>query len=86
MGLDPLTVKHLSTLLHSLAKATSLRLMLALRPQDPVPSWINHVIHLGNNFQILFQGRKDLLRPLTEQAQGKKRVLISMFFSLFMVP
>ena len=82
MGLDPLTVTTLSPLLHSLAQASSPRLILALRPQDPVPCWISHVIRLGNNLQILFHGKKDLLRPETEQGQGKKRVLISMSLTL----
>ena len=86
MGLDPLTVTTLSPLLHGLAQASSPRLVLALRPQDSLPCWINHVIHLGDNFQIIFQGKKDLIRPKTEQGQGKKRVSISVSLLPFMIP
>ena len=53
-------MKALSPLLYSLAQASSPRLVLALRPQDPLPDWITHVIRLGSNFQIIYQGSKDL--------------------------
>ena len=61
MGLDPPTMMTLSPLLCSLAQSNSPRLILGLRPQDSLPDWITHVIHLGPNFQIIYQGRKDLV-------------------------
>ena len=76
----------LSPLLHSLAEASSPRLILALRPQDIVPDWINYVIHLGDKFQILYHGQKDRLRPKTEREEKKVRVSNSTSLSPFMVP
>ena len=61
MGLDPPTVMTLSPLLYSLAQSNSPRLILALRPQDPLPDWITHVVRLGPNLQIIYQGEKDLM-------------------------
>ncbi|CAD6564015.1 MAG: hypothetical protein ASARMPRED_002645 [Alectoria sarmentosa] len=76
MGLDPSTMTTLSPLLHSLARASSPRLILALRPQDPLPDWITHVIHLGPNFQITYQGSKDLVDLGTARAKVKIGKLI----------
>ena len=59
MGLDPATQARLSPLLHGLAQASSPRLVLALRPQDPIPTWITHVIHLDPNLHVDSQGSKD---------------------------
>ncbi|KAL9100844.1 MAG: hypothetical protein Q9163_003834 [Psora crenata] len=59
MGLDPPTVHHLSGLLSRMAEANAPRLVLALRPQDPLPQWITHVIRLGESLRILFQGRRE---------------------------
>lgn len=56
MGLDPPTIATLNPLLHNLAKISSPRLMLALRPQDPLPDWITHLLQLGSNHQIDRQG------------------------------
>lgn len=72
MGLDPPTTATLSPLLRILAQACSPRLVLALRPQDPLPEWITHVIRLGANFQIIHQGSKDLAGPEASSAEGTK--------------
>lgn len=67
VGLDPSTMTTLLPLLHSLAEARSPRLLLALRPQDPLPDWITHLVYLGPSLQVSQQGeRKDLL----EHGQG----------------
>lgn len=58
MGLDPPTVALLSTLLHAMAEANAPRLILALRPQDPLPEWITHVMRLETSFEISFQGER----------------------------
>lgn len=71
----------LSPLLHSLAQASSPRLILALRPQDPLPDWITHVIHLGPKFQITYEGSKDPVNP----AKAGNRKLIGMFFQAFTI-
>ncbi|KAJ6024865.1 hypothetical protein N7540_005662 [Penicillium herquei] len=59
MGLDPATVRSISSLLHRLADKSSPRLVLALRPQDTVPDWISHMIVVGNSNQIVEQGTRD---------------------------
>ncbi|RDL39881.1 Uncharacterized protein BP5553_04221 [Venustampulla echinocandica] len=58
MGLDPPTLLTLSPMLRGLAEANAPRLVLALRPQDPIPEWITHLIYLKGNCQIAFQGSK----------------------------
>ena len=67
MGLDPPTLLTLSPMLEGLAKASSPRLILSLRPQDPIPDWITHLIFLKGNCEVAFQGPKgDILRTLNE--------------------
>lgn len=51
----------LSPLLHRLAKANAPRLVLALRPQDPLPKWITHLVYLDKECKVAHQGRKDEL-------------------------
>lgn len=58
MGLDPPTITTLGPLLHNLSKSNSPRLVLALRPQDPLPAWITHVVHLRPDLQVVYQGRR----------------------------
>ncbi|RFU30178.1 hypothetical protein B7463_g6173, partial [Scytalidium lignicola] len=58
MGLDPPTLITLSPMLHGLAKANSPRLVLTLRPQDPIPDWITHVIYLRGSCEIAYHGPK----------------------------
>lgn len=66
MGLDPPTISTLNPLLYNLAKVGSPRLMLALRPQDPLPDWITHLMHLDSSCQIDHQGmRKTVLEEIT---------------------
>lgn len=68
----------LSPLLYSLAQASSPRIVLALRPQDSVPDWITHVIHLGAKFQIIYQGSKDLVRDDTANVRATEPKLVGM--------
>jgi ABC-type molybdenum transport system ATPase subunit/photorepair protein PhrA len=58
-GLDPLTMTKISTLLYRMAKARDPRLLLTLRPQDPIPEWITHLMFLGPDFKVAHQGPKD---------------------------
>ncbi|PWY91578.1 ABC transporter [Aspergillus sclerotioniger CBS 115572] len=55
MGLDPATVRSISSLLQRLAAKSDPRLVLALRPQDPLPDWITHIMVLGNSNRVLLQ-------------------------------
>lgn len=65
MGLDPPTLMSLSPMLHGLAEARNPRLLLMLRPQDPVPEWITHLIFLKSECEVALQGKKDeVLRHL----------------------
>ena len=63
MGLDPPTVSHLSTLLCDMAEANAPRLILALRPQDPLPEWITHKVCLGAPLQVDSIGKRGLPTP-----------------------
>ena len=42
-GLDAYNRPRLSTLLQTLHSNQSPRVLMALRPQDPIPEWISHV-------------------------------------------
>ena len=64
MGLDPSTRATLSPLLFKLAQARSPRLVLALRPQDPVPDWITDVVYMNPKLRIAAQGKKQSVLPM----------------------
>ncbi|KAL8707625.1 MAG: hypothetical protein Q9220_007363 [cf. Caloplaca sp. 1 TL-2023] len=59
IGLDPLNLKTLPSLLYRIAEAHGPRILLSLRPQDPLPDWITHLIHLGPDLRIAHQGPKE---------------------------
>ena len=59
VGLDPPTLVTLSPMLRDLAYKSSPRLLLALRPQDPVPEWITHLAILGTDHTVALIGLKD---------------------------
>lgn len=58
MGLDPPTLLTLSPMLKGLAEASAPRLILTLRPQDPIPDWITHLIFLKGSCEVAFSGSK----------------------------
>ncbi|KAJ9602676.1 hypothetical protein H2200_012870 [Cladophialophora chaetospira] len=58
MGLDPPTLVQLSPMLKRLAYQSSPLLMLGLRPQDPIPDWITHLVVLGNSHSVVLMGEK----------------------------
>lgn len=58
MGLDPPTLVTLSLILRDLAYNASPRLLLALRPQDPIPEWITHLMVLGTHHTVALIGPK----------------------------
>lgn len=75
MGLDPQTSISLSDLLGRLAKSDNPRLLLSLRPQDPIPPWINHVLFLGKSLQITHQGNLPLVaKALKDDVQKFKEM------------
>ncbi|KAH7087234.1 P-loop containing nucleoside triphosphate hydrolase protein [Auriculariales sp. MPI-PUGE-AT-0066] len=55
-GLDPRTRPILSSLLRSLHEAKSPRIILALRPQDPLPEWVTHHVSANSNILAELQG------------------------------
>lgn len=59
MGLDPPTLVTLSPMLRELAYRSSPLLLLALRPQDPIPDWITHLVVLGQNHTVALMGGKN---------------------------
>ncbi|KAL4973294.1 P-loop containing nucleoside triphosphate hydrolase protein [Aspergillus desertorum] len=58
MGLDPATVRSISELLHRLANKSDPRLVLSLRPQDPIPDWITHLLVTGHSNRVLLQATR----------------------------
>ncbi|KAL2066431.1 hypothetical protein VTL71DRAFT_2502 [Oculimacula yallundae] len=71
MGLDPPTLLSLSPMLYRLAEANAPRLVLSLRPQDPIPDWITHLIFLKGNCEVAFQGaREDVLWEVRNLVSG----------------
>ena len=71
MSLDPFTLRTLSPLLHNLAKRSDPRLIVTLRPQDPIPAWITHLIYLDPNLQVAHQGRTDdVIRNLRDESKA----------------
>ena len=71
MGLDPPTLVALSPILRDLAYRSSPLLLLALRPQDPIPEWITHLAILGKNHAVALMGQKqEVLSNLHIWAQG----------------
>ncbi|KAK2730277.1 ABC transporter domain containing protein [Colletotrichum kahawae] len=71
MGLDPPTVASLSPLLEGLAERESPRLVLSVRPQDPIPEWITHLVYLRSDSQIGSMGEKEIvLEGLRKYVRG----------------
>ncbi|CAK7266216.1 hypothetical protein SEPCBS57363_001983 [Sporothrix epigloea] len=59
MGLDPPTVASLSPLLRDMAVKAQPRFILSSRPQDPLPSWISHLVYLRTDSQVAAMGPRD---------------------------
>lgn len=76
MGLDPPTLQTLSPLLRHLAENQAPRILLSLRPQDPLPEWITHLVRLGPELRVSYQGLKEGDRAVRKkQAYGMKTPL-----------
>ena len=58
----------LSSLLKVLADQHSPRLVLSLRPQDPLPEWITHLVILGPKLRVQEYGwRSEILKETTTE-------------------
>ncbi|KAL8915608.1 MAG: hypothetical protein Q9172_006857, partial [Xanthocarpia lactea] len=78
MGLDPPTTRTISPLLHRLAEAQAPRILMSLRPQDPLPEWITHIVHLGPELRVAHQGPKhEVLHALGLRAPARNEVKTS---------
>jgi len=63
-------------MLHELAKKYAPRLLITLRPQDPIPEWITHLLYLGN-CTVIHGGLKDeVLKKLAVHAESVKRGIV----------
>lgn len=60
-GLDILARKKLSTLLSNLTETGSPRILLALREQDHIPSFVTHILQINNSNEILHNGSKSTI-------------------------
>ena len=68
-------MKAISSLLNRLAEAQAPRIVLSIRPQDPLPEWITHIVRLGPELRVALQGRKDqVLRGLSSSSAAGKVV------------
>ncbi|PGH14523.1 hypothetical protein AJ79_03016 [Helicocarpus griseus UAMH5409] len=56
MGMDQQAVPALSRLLYQVTLSGAPRMVLGLRPQDPIPSWVSKVVVLGQDNTIALQG------------------------------
>lgn len=74
VGLDPLTQTTLSPLLHELSRANSPRLILSLRPQDPIPDWITHMMYVRTNARVEHQGLRDDVLEAMRRLETDERV------------
>lgn len=72
VGLDPATTDSISSLLRNLADHSSPRVLLSLRPQDPIPEWITNVLVLADN-SILYSGSKETFLASTQKPQRQVR-------------
>ena len=71
MGLDPNTLANMSNVLMELAARQQPRLIMSLRPEDGVPEWINQLVVVNSDLQILAQGTKeDVFGYQPDGAQG----------------
>jgi molybdate transport system ATP-binding protein len=68
VGLDVNSRKTLSTLLGNLADAASPRIILALREQDHIPSFVTHILQLSHTNDILHNGPKPASKLATSES------------------
>jgi len=76
VGLDPPSLSTISSLLYCLAEKHSPRVVLALRPQDPLPKWVTHVIYLDSETSVAYQGpKKGALGEFISQEQSAPQLV-----------
>jgi molybdate transport system ATP-binding protein len=75
VGLDVKSRKSLSALLSNLAEMTSPRILLALREQDHVPSFVTHLLQINRANEILHNGPKPATLTSTTESVPADAVL-----------
>lgn len=63
VGLDVSSRKTLSALLANLVQTASPRILLALREQDHIPSFVTHILYINRSNDIVHNGPKSHLAP-----------------------
>ncbi|KAF2273041.1 uncharacterized protein EI97DRAFT_482974 [Westerdykella ornata] len=77
IGLDPFVAQHISNVLYKLAEANKPRIVLALRPQDPIPEWITHIVYAGEDGVVAAQGPKEeVFKYLKEEYQRAEQSFV----------
>lgn len=63
--------QHISKVLYRLAEASSPRIVLSLRPQDPIPEWITHIVYAGEDGKVDALGPKEDVFAYLQQQYEK---------------
>jgi molybdate transport system ATP-binding protein len=76
VGLDVQSRRSLSSLLSNLAGTISPRILLVLREQDHVPSFVTHILQINRSNEILHNGpkslrSKELLKTIAESTPAE---------------
>ena len=67
MGLDPNAVVDMSQVLGQIARRLQPRVVVSLRPEDEVPTWVSHSIIVDEYCRVVAQGsRKDTTHLASE--------------------
>lgn len=75
VGLDPYVTEHISSVLHRFAESNSPRILISLRPQDPIPEWVTHILYVGEDSVVKCQGPKlEVFKFLQEQFKAAEVV------------
>lgn len=59
MGLDVTNRREVSETLKSVTSQNLTRVLLLLRPQDPMPGWITHILELNKDMTIKYNGSRN---------------------------
>ncbi|KAI5198418.1 P-loop containing nucleoside triphosphate hydrolase protein [Aureobasidium subglaciale] len=56
MGLDPVSQLKISSFLQEMAENSSPKIILAIRPEEDIPPWITHILHINPTTAEITQG------------------------------
>ncbi|EJD08187.1 P-loop containing nucleoside triphosphate hydrolase protein [Fomitiporia mediterranea MF3/22] len=75
-GLDVQHRPKLTSLLHDIHESRKPRILMALRPQDPLPEWITHVASVEGQ-HVRPQSRTSFTPPLPSQSSAKLKTEVN---------